>query len=73
MPTPAKPIPSPRCLALAAMSWKCRSSARRMPRPSSMTVSAAAAGSARTAMMLAPESSELATISVRIVSSRSPG
>src|SRR2546427_2912663 len=44
-----------------------------MPAPSSTTVSVACAVSVSKLTRLAPESSELATISVRIVSSREPG
>ena len=73
MPTPAKPIPWPRALVVAAMSWYRASSRRRMPWPSSTMVSVDAAGSVARAISEAPESSEFATISVRIVSSIAPG
>jgi len=73
MPTPANPIPAPRVLALAATSWYRASSRRRMPSPSSTMVSAGAVGSVVIVMVVAPESRELATISLRIVSSVDPG
>jgi len=44
-----------------------------MPAPSSTMVSAGAMGSVAMAIVAAPESSEFATISVRIVASVEPG
>jgi hypothetical protein len=44
-----------------------------MPEPSSTAVKEAPTGSVTKRMRLAPESSALATISVRIVSSSAPG
>ena len=73
MPTPAKPIPSPRVLLLAARSWYRASSRRLMPQPSSTTTTVCSEGSVSTRMLVAPESREFATISERIVSSIASG
>lgn len=73
MPTPAKPMPLPRRFDVVARSWKRANSRRVMPRPSSPTVTVAPAASVVNAMRVAPESSALATISVRMVSSRDSG
>ena len=67
IPTPTKPIPSPRALVLAAESWYRASPRPCIPEPSCTMVRVAAAWSAAIRMVLAPESSEFATVSVRMV------
>ena len=73
MPTPAKPIPSPRVFVLAARSWYRASSRRPMPQPSSTTTTVFSVGSVSTRTLRAPESRALATTSERIVSSMASG
>jgi len=73
MPTPAKPMPSPRVFVVDARSWYRASCRRPMPEPSSTTTTVRSPASASTRTLDAPESRALATTSERIVSSIAPG
>jgi hypothetical protein len=61
IPTPAKPMPSPRRFVLAAMSWNRASSRRCIPRPSSAIVTTDSEGLTETLIVWAPASSAFAT------------